>query len=63
MHMMVFSGRPVWPSALYQLVTASDRWVYLEQYMWQVDITLLLEPRLAGARFLNDVREGCIVMG
>ena len=61
-HMTVFGGQPVWHLASYQLVTAHDRWMYLEQCMGHVNfVVLLLEPRLAGARFLNDVKEGCIV--
>ena len=56
---MVLGGRPVWPWALHQLLTASNRRAYLERCLAQVDfIALPLEPRSAGARFIEDVREG-----
>ena len=48
-HMMVFGGRPVWPLALYQLMTAHDQMAYLEWCMGQADFVILpLEPCLVG---------------
>ena len=55
----MLGGRPVWPWALHQLLTASNRWAYLECHLAQVDfLALPLEPQSAGAWFLEDVREG-----
>ena len=55
----VLGGRPVWPWALHQLLTADDRWAYLESRLVKVDFTALpLGPRSAGAQFLEEVREG-----
>ncbi len=62
--MMVFSGLPVWPSVLYQLVIACDHQVYLDRCMGQVDfVVLLLKLWSVGAWLLDDVKEGCIVAG
>ena len=61
-HRTEFSGQPVWPLVLYQLVTASDPQTYLERYMGQVDfVALPLELQSPGAQFIDDVKEGCIV--
>ena len=55
----VLGGRPVWPWALHQLLMADDRRAYLESRLAKGDFTaLLLGPRSAGARFLEEVREG-----
>ena len=61
-HMTVFSGRPVWPLALYKLVMVSDHRAYLEVHMGRMDfVPMPLEPRSAGSRFLEDMRERPIV--
>ena len=60
----VLGGRPVWPWALHQLLTASNRRAYLERRLAQVDfIALPLEPQSMGARFLEDVRKGTMLIG
>ena len=58
-HITVLGGYSVWPLALHWLLTAGNRRVYLERRLAHVDFTALpLEPRSAGARFLDDVRAG-----
>ena len=63
-HTMVLGNWPVWLLVLHLLVTVSNCRVYLEHFLVQVDfIALPLEPQSAGARFLEDVREGRDVDG
>ena len=55
----VLGGRPIWPWALHQLLTASNRRAHLERCLAGINFMALpVEPRSAGARFLKDVREG-----
>ena len=55
----VLGGRPVWPWALHQLLTASNPRVHLERRLAGINFMALpVEPRSAGAWFLKDVREG-----
>ncbi len=58
-HTTVLGGRPVWPWALHQLLTVSNRRAHLERRLAGIDFMALpVEPRSAGAWFLKDVREG-----
>ena len=55
----VLGGHPVWPWALHQMSTATNRRAHLERRLAGIDFMALpVEPRSAGARFLKDVREG-----
>ena len=57
-HTTVLGGRPVWPWALHQLLTASNHRVHLEHRLAGINFMALpVEPGSAGARFLKDVRE------
>ena len=58
-HITVLGGYSVWPLALHWLLTAGDRRAYLERRLAHVDFTALpVEPRSAGARFLDNMRSG-----
>ena len=56
-HTMVLGGWPMWPLVLHQLVTASAGILGTALGMGGL-YCLLLELWLAGAQFLQDVREG-----
>ena len=55
----VLGGCSIWPWALHQLLTVSNRQAHLERRLAGINFMALpVEPWSAGARFLKDVREG-----
>ena len=59
MHLTVFSGRPVWPLALHQLVMAVDRRVFLERRLEWVNFSgVPLRPGSGGGQFIGEVKRG-----
>ena len=58
-HLRVLGGRPVWPLAFHQFVTARDRPAFVEQRVECHDfLPVLVRSGSAGARLLEELMSG-----